>query len=179
MSSLPLLLLNTLTLVRSEEPEAPVPSKNQPLFRPSSPESEADEDELAAGLANLSVERAPPTPASKGKSRAIAPPSSPPQQGEEEDEGPSSQESLNMPPDNRTLLMSEQVDLCLFDGATEMFMEQEKATQANLWVVKGLAFPCMSSRLHFGFKLMSGITRYRLVDGCGRWWTFVDLYFDR
>lgn len=61
---------------------------------------------------------------------------------EEEESTQETQESLNMPPEDRTLLMTETADLCLFDAATEMFMEQEKNTQANLWVVKGLPFPC-------------------------------------
>lgn len=120
-------------------------TKKQPLFRPPSPDSGADtdDDELAAGLANLSVEKASVPSVNKGKARAQVIPDDDEEEEEYEEESTQeTQESLNMPPEDRTLLMSETADLCLFDAATEMFMEQEKATQANLWVVKGLPFPC-------------------------------------
>ena len=43
------------------------------------------------------------------------------------------------------MLLTETADLYLYDRATGMFMVQERAVQATLWLVEGQKFPCWLS----------------------------------
>ena len=63
------------------------------------------------------------------------------------------QAAIALPPDQRKLLLTETADLHLFDRATSMFMLQEKAVQANLWLVEGREFPCWLSVAGAGGEL--------------------------
>ena len=52
---------------------------------------------------------------------------------------------MQLPPDQRKMLLTETADLYLYDRATGMFMVQERAVQATLWLVEGQKFPCWLS----------------------------------
>jgi hypothetical protein len=128
----------------------PVPASERqasqpPLFRQPSPDASDDEvaGDLSANLASLQVGDA--------KAAATAPPPS-------TDEPVASTSTaaaaataaevdaaVDMPPDDRSLLLSEVAELHLYDKATGMFMLQEKDVQANLWLVAGESFPCKCS----------------------------------
>lgn len=125
----------------------------QPLFRPDSKDDEPanvsydDDDEISAQLTgavgNLSIEQEDvPTPSARaaGKQRATEPEPAGIPSGQLNVEDVAA--TVTNPPDDRSLLLSETADLCLYDQATEMFMLQEKEVQANLWIVKGVEFPC-------------------------------------
>jgi len=154
-----------------DEPVPPPPtastSRKQPLFQP---ESDSEDDDLAAGLSNLSVTKQPsPIKASpKGKARQVPVPIPDPSP-EPESQTSIESESVNLPPDDRVLLISEPADLCLYDAATEMFMEQENLTQINLWLVKGLEFPCACPHLCWAGDggLIEGCTGWLTVAGKG------------
>ena len=63
------------------------------------------------------------------------------------------QEMVYMPPEGRSLILTENISLWLYDKATEVFMEQEREAQANLWVVEKLEFPCWLTVAGNGGKL--------------------------
>ncbi|GAA94528.1 hypothetical protein E5Q_01180 [Mixia osmundae IAM 14324] len=133
-------------------------SAQQPLFRP--PSSDEEDDDVSSQLANVSLSgppastRAPPVGAppdllaagvvgatprsSKGKGRAseIEPAPSAADTRDQIDK------AVTLPPDRRNLISSETADLNLYDAATGVFMPQEKAVQASLWLVQGQKFPC-------------------------------------
>jgi hypothetical protein len=110
-------------------------STQPPLFRPPTPESA---DDLASNVASLSVrEPEPPNeqPVASTSASAAA-------------TAAEVEAAVSLPPDDRSLLLSEASELHLYDKATGMFMLQEKNVQSNLWLVARESFPCtLTSRL--------------------------------
>ena len=134
------------------------PALNEPpLFRPPGDSDSEDEidNALTSQVQSLSLASAPKatssTPArtspnkGKGKATSPAPPvQSPPPQTRAEIRKEVTT-ALVLPPDSRKMILTETVDLHLYDRATGLFMLQEKAVQAALWEVKGRDFPCWLS----------------------------------
>jgi hypothetical protein len=89
-------------------------------------DTEEDEPPLPPPVASTS--KAVPAPVPSPSKKRSAPPA-----------------TGKLPPEDRKLLLSETVDVHLFDEATHQFMLQERDVQANLWLVRGQDFPCWLS----------------------------------